>query len=190
VTPAQVILVMLASLVALVGLAHNNIYIVTGAMLISPILGPIYAFSVLLALSRPKDAARSLTGLVTLLGAALVVSLAANVAARAAGYAVPATDEMLARASISWSSVVVPLLLGMASILAASSNVTEVLTGVAIAASIIPPAPALGWALIFGETGLAARTAANLAANVVGLLLGGYIMSLLIIARHPRSRKR
>lgn len=188
VASAQILLAGLAGLVALAGLVTSNAYVIIGAMLLSPILGPIYAFSVLAVLSRPRGALRSLLGLASLLGAALVVSAAATMAARILGYEPEATSEIILRARFSWDSIAVPVVLGMASLLAVSSNVTEALTGVAIAAAIIPPASALGWALASGAASLAPGIAANLCANVLGLLVGSYVMGVALMQRGGRRR--
>ncbi len=189
VSSAQVLLVVLAGLVALTGLMINNPYVIIGAMLLSPILGPIYAFSVLLVLSKPEGAFRSLVSLTLLVGAAFTVSLLAVLAARIIGHEPRPTGELLLRARFGWDSIIVPLLLGMASLLAVSSNVTEALTGVAIAAALIPPASALGWAVAAGSIRLGELIAANLGANLVGLLLGSYLMGLMVMARHVSHRK-
>ena len=188
VASAQILLAGLAGSVALAGLVTSNAYVIIGAMLLSPILGPIYAFSVLAVLSRPRGALRSLLGLFSLLGAALVASAATTVAARILGYEPEATSEILLRARFSWDSIAVPVVLGMASLLAVSSNVTEALTGVAIAAAIIPPASALGWALVSGAASLASGIAANLCANVLGLLMGSYVMGVTLMRGGGRRR--
>ncbi len=188
ISTAQVLLVVLASLVALVGLGTDNSYVVIGAMLLSPILGPIYAFSVLLVLSKPRMAARSLISLATLVCAAVAASFAASAVSTLLGHEPQTTGEILLRTRFDWDSLAVPLLLGMASLLAVSSNVTEALTGVAIAAAIIPPASALGWALATGHLQLGELIAANLGTNLAGLLAGSYLMGITVMTRYVARR--
>ena len=54
----KIILAAIAGLVALIGLFLNNIGIIIGAMLISPLLGPIYALAVYIAIGDVKTTLR------------------------------------------------------------------------------------------------------------------------------------
>ena len=179
--PAQLILVVIAGLIALAGLAMDNPYIIIGAMLISPILGPIYSFAVALTIGRRRTALRSLGTLGSLLVAAFLASLAASLVAGALGRGVGPTGELLMRARPSLVDLLLALLLGSASIIAVSSNVTEALTGIAIAAAIVPPTATLGWALTY-DARLALGALETVLYNVVGLLAGGTVTILAVIA--------
>lgn len=175
-------LVAIASLVALIGLVLNNPYIIIGAMLLSPILGPIYSFSILLSWGRPKSALTALASLTSLISAALIPPFIAALAAAIIGHSLPVTDEAKARALVGWVSFALPVLLGMASVLATFSSIWEVLTGVAIAAALIPPTATLALGLAIGDPLLAGNAAANLALNVSGLLTGGITASIALKA--------
>ncbi|MCE4624902.1 MAG: TIGR00341 family protein [Desulfurococcales archaeon] len=180
-TPTAAILVLIAGVVALAGLAANNPYTIIGAMLISPILGPIYSFSVSVTLGRPKTALRSLKTLLALIGLAVLSGFMSSAVVSAAGYTLPATSEILSRARPGAVDIVLALLLGSASVVAVTSETVEALTGVAIAAAIIPPASALGWSLALSR-GLALGLLGTLTANLVGLLVGGTMMLILLLA--------
>ncbi len=182
----QAILVVLASLVALAGLLSNNPYVIIGAMLISPILGPIYAFAITLALRESRVATESLTTLGLLLGLAVAASAIASLIVAAAGSGLEPTPEILARAQIDPATVLVPFLLGVATSLAVTAYVYEALVGVAIAAAIIPPAAVVGWSLV-ADHSLLAGSVATLALNVAGLLLGGVASAVYVVRRAPQS---
>ncbi len=181
-TPTAWILVMIASLIALAGMALNNPYIIVGAMLISPILGPIYSFSVGVVLGEKKIAARSLLTLTILLMLGVLVSLVISGSLTIIGRPVAPTYELLLRTQVGWESLIIPVLLGTASILGVTSDIYEALVGVAIAAAIIPPAAALGWSLgTFPEYSI--PIAENLAMNILGLLFGGTVTFLVLRGR-------
>ena len=184
----QLVLTVIASLVALSGLITNNPYIIIGAMLLSPILGPIYSFSALLALSQPRKSIRGLYSLGAMLIAAFTASLTATLFISLLGYHAPPTPEISMRGEATPATLVIALLLGAASILAVSNNITDALTGVAIAAAIIPPSAALGYAVATANPMLTAGTLANLAINIAGLLIGGTAMSLLLIHLSKKQR--
>jgi uncharacterized hydrophobic protein (TIGR00271 family) len=180
----------IASLVALTGLVLNNPYIIIGAMLLSPILGPIYAFSILSSWGRPRSALIALAALITLIFSALVSPFLATLMAVLSGHSPPITSEIRARAVIGWESLVLPVLLGVASILAVSSSTWEALTGVAIAAALIPPAAVLALSLAIGDTGLASGATMNLVLNVLGLLAGGVAASIVLKAWRYTGRRK
>lgn len=170
--PAQTLLVLLASIIALAGLSMNNPYVIIGAMLISPILAPIYSFAVSITVGDKRIAARSLGTLGSLIAAGFLASLVVSLVARLAGEPIGATREILLRTQPTILDLLLALVLGSASIIAVSSNVTEALTGVAIAAAIVPPTATLGWTVVH-SVGLAWGTLVTIAVNIIGLLAGG-----------------
>ncbi len=182
---AQLVLAAIASLVALAGLVLDNPYVIIGAMLLSPILGPIYAFSILASWGRPRSALTALAALASLLLAAAAAPLLASLVAALLGHPPPVTSEVAARARVGWESVAIPILLGSASILAVSSSTWEALTGVAIAAALIPPAATLALGLAAAEPSIAGGAAANLALNIAGLPAGGPAAPMILKAWKP-----
>lgn len=187
---AQLALAAIASLVALAGLALNNPYVIIGAMLLSPILGPIYSFSILASWGRPRSALTALAALAALILAAVSAPLVVSLIGVLIGHPPPVTSEVAARARVGWVSLAVPVLLGVASILAVSSSTWEALTGVAIAAALIPPASTLALGLAIADSAVASGAAANLALNIAGLLAGGLATSTALKAWRPSSNRR
>ncbi len=179
--PAQIILVLLASIIALVGLAMNNPYVIIGAMLISPILGPIYSFAVSITVGKKEIALKSLGTLGILLFTGFIASLIVSSITNALGDPIQPTKELLLRTKPTITDLLLPLMLGSASVIAVSSNVTEALTGVAIAAAIVPPTATLGWSLTY-SIGLAWGAFLTVLYNVAGLLIGGTLTVLIVIA--------
>ncbi len=124
----------IAGVVALIGLVESNPYIVIGAMLVSPIIAPIYSAALGLATAKPRLVLESVYSLALLLAFAFTSALIAAAGLRLGHY-----DVSLAPPRLDYSTIIVPSLLGIAVILSEASNTLEALSGVAIAAALIPP---------------------------------------------------
>ncbi len=162
--PTYIALASIAGVVALVGLVEGNPYIVIGAMLVSPIIAPIYSAALGLAAGKPRLALESVYSLTLLLVSAFTSALAA-----AAGLWLGHYRVSLAPPRLDYSTIIIPALLGIAVILSEASNTLEALSGVAIAAALIPPL-ALAALGIFGERLLLYRGVIVALVNVAFLL--------------------
>lgn len=145
-----VIMVILSTIVVLVGLFLENIPIIIGSMLLSPLLGPASASMVNGSLGRTKQLVRSEWVLFTLIGISLVLSamisfIIANVTSITPG------PQITSRTTISFLDVIVAIVLGFASALALTTKLPETLVGVAIAAALLPPLGVAGIYLGLGD---------------------------------------
>lgn len=145
-----VIMVVLSTIVVLVGLFLENIPIIIGSMLLSPLLGPASASMVNGSLGRTKQLVKSEWVLFTLVGISLVLSAAisfiiANVTPITPG------PQIFSRTSVSPLDVIVAIVLGFASALALTTKLPETLVGVAIAAALLPPLGVAGIYLGLGN---------------------------------------
>jgi len=182
----QIALAGIAGLVAVAGIVSSSIPLLIGAMLISPILSPIYAAAVALTLSRPRTLARAAASLGLLVGAAFTVSLAGAAMIRLAGQAA-GLDQALAPYRPGVLDVVVGLLLGVAVSLAALARVNESLTGVAVAAALIPPLAAAALATAYGQAEQALAAIAKAGVNAGGLIAGSTVTLKFLLSRAPRG---
>jgi len=169
----KIILAVIAGLVALIGLFLNNIGVIIGAMLISPLLGPIYALAVYIAIGDVKTTLRC----VGILG--LMVFMLVGIAALATfvlSLVVPLalTPEIAARQDPNAVFILMALLLGFATMTALSEGIPEGIAGVAIAAALLPPAVVTGLSLVLFPEG-ALRAAVLTLQNIVGLIAGSII---------------
>jgi len=130
----QIALAAIAGLVAVMGILTGSIPLLIGAMLISPILSPIYAIAVALTLSKPRILARAAASLGFLVGAAFTASMGGALLIRLAAPSLEAT-MLLSPYSPGILDVFVGVILGVAVSLAALARVNESLTGVAVAGS-------------------------------------------------------
>jgi len=157
------VLVVLSTLVAAIGLLADNVAVVVGAMVIAPLLGPNLAFALGTALGDARlmrEAALSL-----LAGLALAVALSA-----ALGLAWPygaQSTELTMRTEVGIDSVALALASGAAAALSLTSGLSAVLVGVMVAVALLPPAATLGLMLGHGDTAGAAGAGLLLAINIV-----------------------
>ncbi|OPY37379.1 MAG: hypothetical protein A4E35_01295 [Methanoregula sp. PtaU1.Bin051] len=169
----KVILAAIAGVVALIGLFLNNIGIIIGAMLISPLLGPIYALAISMAVGDRKTTIECIKILgiyiLMLIGIAAIVTLPLS-------YVIdlPMTMEIATRMDSNSVYILMAILLGLATIIALAKGIPEGIAGVAIAAALLPPAVVTGIAVVWHPAGFANALTLTLQ-NVVGLVTGSLI---------------
>jgi uncharacterized hydrophobic protein (TIGR00341 family) len=171
INPALLIMIVIASSTALVGLFTNNASLVIGAMLLSPLLGPITAFAYNASVGKPEKMLKAtlnifiLTTTVGATGAALTF-------ASTLFMEVPITEEILARTVMSPVFLIVAILLGFAGGIAMSSDIPGILVGVAIAAALVPPAVVTGIGVALFDYDIFINALTLTVANLLGLVLG------------------
>lgn len=176
------VLVMLSTIVAAIGLIENNVAVVIGAMVIAPLLGPNLALSLGTTLGDiplvQKSAKTLLTGI--LLAVALTYAL---------GFfwtGALSSPELMSRTVAGWDSIALALASGAAAALSLSSGLSSVLVGVMVAVALLPPAATLGLMLGNGNTELAIGAGLLLAVNIVCVNLATKIV---FIAKGINPRK-
>jgi len=174
----KIILTSIAGIIALTGLFMNNVTVIIGAMLLSPLLGPIYAFAVNTAVGKIEYAFRSLANLLVLVLIAILFSCLITLVI-SAFVNLALTPEILTRMDSSYINIFTAILLGFASMFAFSKGIPESTAGVAIAAALLPPAVVVGIMLVknFQEI-LSPLTL--MFENIVGLMVGGLVATLVL----------
>ncbi|MDI6719050.1 MAG: TIGR00341 family protein [Methanomicrobiales archaeon] len=179
-----VLLAGIAGMVGLIGLFLNNIGIVIGAMLLAPLLGPIYALAIQAAIGSMQDIGRCVRIIVLLLamliGVAVLVTFSFSLV-----FPLPLTPEIAARMDANVIYIVMAILLGFATIVALSRGIPEGIAGVAIAAALLPPAVVTGIALVIYPSGALKAFILTLQ-NVVGLVAGS-ILAVTTLEIGPRD---
>jgi uncharacterized hydrophobic protein (TIGR00341 family) len=177
-----VLLVLLSTIVAAIGLIEDNVAVVIGAMVIAPLLGPNIALALASALGDTDLMLRSLKSNFAGLGLALVVSVAialawpVNVESR----------ELLARTSVGLDGVALALASGAAAVLSLTTGLSSVLVGVMVAVALLPPTATMGLMLGSGQFGHAAGAGLLLAVNIVCVNLAAKVV-LLVRGVKPRT---
>lgn len=180
---SKVTLTTVAALIALSGLFLDNIEIVVGAMLLSPLLGPVYGFAISLGVGKVKSAVRSIVVLVVLLLFS-VAMVAVLTFATSRFIPLTLTAQITSREVLSPLYVPIALLLGFASMLAMTKGIPEIAAGVAISVALVPPAAVAGILLVV-KPAMAAYPAIIVAQNVLGLMAGA-LVSVMVLNLGPR----
>jgi uncharacterized hydrophobic protein (TIGR00341 family) len=179
---AYLALVVLASIVAGIGLARDNTAAVIGAMVVAPLLGPNMALALGMVLGDAPLVRRALlTGAV-----GLVVSFAASALLGLALDADPATPELASRTQVGIWDLVLALAAGCAGALSYTTGVPTYLTGVMVAVALLPPAVASGILLAEGEPGGAAAALLLALGNMTALTLAA-MLTFLWRGMRPRN---
>jgi uncharacterized hydrophobic protein (TIGR00271 family) len=138
---------MFAIFIASIGLNVNSIAVIIGAMLISPLMGPIMGIGFGVG---TFDLKLVRAGLINF-GIASLIALAASAAYFAITPLRVAHSELLARTSPTMWDVLVALFGGLAGIVAVTRRRrSNVVPGVAIATALMPPLCAAGYGLASG----------------------------------------
>ena len=146
-------LVIIASALAGVGLAMNSVVVIVASMLVSPIMGPVLAGTFGFCI---RDRSLIKVGIISELFSLLLCVLVGAIIALCTHpwhnvLAWP-TEEMIARCTLSglvWGSIVA-LTSGFGVALSVLGNNTSCMVGVAISASLLPPAVNCGMMLFYG----------------------------------------
>jgi uncharacterized hydrophobic protein (TIGR00271 family) len=179
----------LACILAAIGVATNSPITVVGAMVVGPEFGPLAGIAVGLRLRRRDAIRRGMLALVVGFAGAIAVTAAVAVVWRATGL-VDAGD--LAHSTGTdfiyqpgWFSLITALVAGAAGTLALTSAKSAALVGVFISVTTIPAAGNGALALVFGRFHDAGGSALQLLINLTGIVLAAY---LVLLAR-GRSRE-
>lgn len=135
--------------VASIGLNANSTAVVIGAMLISPLMGPILGVGLSIGINDIYMLKRSLINLGVMVGLSLLTSFLFY----SLPFAQDSTSELLARTRPDVRDVLIALSGGLALIVAISrpSPQTNTVAGVAIATALMPPLCTAGYGLASGE---------------------------------------
>jgi Predicted membrane protein len=146
-----------AILLASIGLNVNSTALIIGAMLISPLMGPIMGAGLALGIYDTSLLKRALYNLAIMTGISLLVSFAYFSLSPLGG----TTPELLARTAPTFFDVLVALLGGTAMIIAVSrkSRSANTIAGVAVATALMPPLCTAGYGLASKQMGIFAGAA-------------------------------
>lgn len=174
ISPVYIITVVLAALVAAIGLMRGDVIVIIGAMVIAPLLGPNVALALATTLGDGKLARRSLV-------AALIGVLTTLIIALAAGLIFPVdpfVSEILSRTQVGIGDVLLALAAGSAGALAFTSGIPTSLIGVMVAVALLPPLVTAGLLAGSGQLKLALGAVVLYITNMVCVNLAGVITFL------------
>lgn len=141
---SQLLILIFAIFIASLGLNTNSVAVIIGAMLISPLMGPIIGMGLGIGISDFALLKRGFKNIImAMLGSILASAVYFLISPQFEG-----SSQLLARTSPSIYDVFVALFGGAAGIVSmACKNKGQVLPGVAIATSLMPPLCTVGYGL-------------------------------------------
>jgi uncharacterized hydrophobic protein (TIGR00341 family) len=177
-----IVMVILSTIVAAIGLARDNVAVVVGAMVIAPLLGPNVSLALGTTLGDIPLTLRSLKTNAAGVATAFVVAVSAGVMLPVD----PRITEIAARTNAGVSDVVLALAAGSAGALAYTSGVPASLVGVMVAVALLPPLVTAGLLAGSGYMSLALGALVLVLTNVVCINLSG-VLTFLAQRVRPRT---
>jgi uncharacterized hydrophobic protein (TIGR00271 family) len=185
----------LAGLIASVGILLDSPILIVGAMVVGPEFGPVAGICVALVQRRADLALRSLVALAV----AFPVTIALVTLAVLAFKAIGVVPESFDAASHGLSSIIaspdffaffVAFCAGVAGVLSLTSSKSGALIGVLISVTTIPAAANVGVAVAFGTWDAAWGSLGQLAVNLASLVLAGTLTLTIERLLYARRRRR
>ena len=141
----NVFILVCAIIIASVGLNVNSIPVIIGAMLVSPVMGPILGFGLGLGTEDARLLKDSLKNLGVMVGISIIAS---TLFFLLSPLSLANPSELLARTNPTIYDVLIALFGGLAGIIETSrKDKGSVITGVAIATALMPPLCTVGYGL-------------------------------------------
>jgi uncharacterized hydrophobic protein (TIGR00271 family) len=181
----------LATMIAAVGIVTDSIILIIGAMVVGPEFGPLAGLCVALVQRRPELARRSLAALLVGFPVAIVTSAVAALALKGLGVlpeSIGRHPETLFIANPNRYSVIVAALAGVAGMISLTTAKSGALIGVLISVTTIPAAANVGVAAAYRDWDEFRGATAQLGINLTAIVLAG--VTTLAIQRALYLRRR
>jgi uncharacterized hydrophobic protein (TIGR00271 family) len=176
-----VLFMLLASVIAAVGIVLDSPVLIVGAMVVGPEFGPIAGLCVALVQRQPRLAARSALALAVALPLAMVAGLLSALAFKATGLTPEHLDietQTLARtiARPDAFAVIVALCAGAAGVLSLSTAKSGALIGVLISVTTIPAAVNVGVSAAYQDWEPTRGSLGQLGLNLASIFVAGTVV--------------
>ena len=177
--------------VASIGLNVSSAAVVIGAMLISPLMGPIVGVGLGVAINDVEMLRRSLINLGVMIGLSVLTAFLYFKISPLT----EETPELLARTYPTILDVLVAIFGGLALIVAKtkSGTIASVIFGVAIATALMPPLCTVGYGLAVNNLNYAGGALYLFSINTVFIALSTFIVAKLLrfpLVRYANSKRR
>ena len=177
--------------IASVGLNANSTAVVIGAMLISPLMGPILGMGMSLAINDIDTLRRSLKNLAVMVALSVLTAFLFF-------YIFPLqneSSELLARTKPDIRDVLIAFFGGLALVIARAKKgtIATVIFGVAIATALMPPLCTVGFGLAIGNWEYAGGAMLLFGINTIFIALATFLVLKLLrfpMVRYANSKRR
>ena len=163
-----ILMVVLSSFVAGIGILKDNIAIIIGAMVIAPFLGPNMSLAFGTILSDWPIMKKSILTGVSATIIALLISMIW-------GFTVHDISAITIDPDIEYQDILLALICGFAGVISVISGQNSTLVGVMVAAALLPPLMRAGLLLGAGSYGYALNSFLIFGANIISLNIAGII---------------
>lgn len=177
--------------VASIGLNVSSTAVVIGAMLISPLMGPIVGIGLSVAINDVETLKRSMINL----GIMVFLSVLTAFLYFKLSPLTEETPELIARTYPTILDVLIAIFGGLGLIVAKtkSGTIASVIFGVAIATALMPPLCTVGYGLAVGNAAYAGGALYLFSINAVFIALATFIVSKILrfpLVRYANSKRR
>lgn len=182
-TMTFLLFMILACLLAAIGVATDSAVTVVGAMVVGPEFGPLAALSVALVQRRAQLARQAASALLIGLPVAMAITGLVTFAAEAGGWISLDVVENVQQVDFIYqvgpASFAVALLAGAAGMLSLISSKSGALVGVFISVTTVPAAGFAVVAAVLGDWPVAGKSVLQLLVNLVGIVIAGVVVLVL-----------
>jgi uncharacterized hydrophobic protein (TIGR00271 family) len=179
-----VIMCALSAAIATLGLMLSSPAVVIGAMLLSPLMGPIILLGFAFWTVDWQATRRAIVGLAVGIGIALLVAILLTALLPLK----TPTAEILARTRPNLVDLMIAVFSGVAGAYAVIHRRGETAIGVAIATAVMPPIAAVGFGLGTGEWAISSGALLLFATNLIAIAISAAAMAGLYGFRGERAR--
>lgn len=188
------VFIVLAGLIAAVGIYLDSAILIVGAMVVGPEFGPIAGFCVAAVQRRRGLAVRSLVALLAGFPATIAAVIVVSLLFKATGVTPDAfteSDHGLSDviANPDFLAFFVAFCAGAAGMLSLSTAKSAALIGVFISVTTIPAAANIGVSVAYGEWSAARGSTEQLLVNLVAILVAGTMTLAFQRALYARRRR-
>lgn len=177
-----IVMVLLSTTIAAIGLLRNSATIIIGAMVIAPLLGPNMALSLATTLGDKTLALRA----VKIGAVGIFIALAFSVLLGYVFSVDPEIPEIAFRTRVGGSDVILAFASGVAGAISFTSGTTNAIVGVMVAVALLPPLVTVGMLLGVGEWQVAIGAILLFLTNLICLNLAG-VIAFSVQKLHPEK---
>jgi len=178
-------LVILSTLIVAMGLLADNVILVIGGMLVTPLLSPILAIALGIVINEPKVITRSIRIFIFSFFFAFLVALVVGIFSTKDLTTISLVEKMKPDLFYFLVAVVAGL---AASYTWAKSELRDTLPGIAITVTLIPPLTTIGLAVAGGNWVIFGDTIKVLLLNIFGIIVASLVVLSLMDFRTCKRR--
>ncbi|GFE60708.1 TIGR00341 family protein [Geobacter sp. AOG2] len=192
---SYLLMIVFSCLVALLGLLTNSVAVVIGAMLISPLMGPIFSAALAFSLGDLQLARKAMKIIIVSILLSVLIAAFFTILSPLKAQ----TQEIVSRTRPNIYDLLIAVFAGAAGAYALCTRVNYlfVTTGVAVATAVIPPLSVVGYGIGTGQAAIALGGFLLFFTNLVAIVISSVIVfhifkfraSMVEEARYPVRRR-